>query len=262
MVLRLFVSIILFQTVLQAATLDVGLIAHYTFDGNKNDSSGNNFNFETYTGTNYYYGGSNLALVATTYGADKLNSITSSSVYLDGSTTLRANIPPPPYPNNNSWTWSVWLKPTQLGVDRFILSRTDFLNDWTINPVLASTGLNSAFITNDNLYSTTSLSENVWSHIVVTSDQDGTRCFYFDGNIDAQSGSHVLYQDLGVFNIGALQNSPGFQGYVDDVRIFNRALSASEVSNLYATESVPEPSGFSLLVVGLSGLSILRRRRS
>jgi hypothetical protein len=48
----------------------------------------------------------------------------------------------------------------------------------------------------------------------------------------------------------------------DDMRIYDRALSSTEVSNLYATESVPEPSALSLLAVGLGGLAMMRRRRS
>jgi hypothetical protein len=48
----------------------------------------------------------------------------------------------------------------------------------------------------------------------------------------------------------------------DDMRIYDRALSSTEVSNLYTKESVPEPSALSLLAVGLGGLAMMRRRRS
>jgi len=53
---------------------------------------------------------------------------------------------------------------------------------------------------------------------------------------------------------GAGFKNPGW-GFTDNIRV--------EIDNVkLAVASVPEPSGFSLLVVGLSGLSILRRRRS
>jgi hypothetical protein len=48
--------------------------------------------------------------------------------------------------------------------------------------------------------------------------------------------------------------------YIDDVRIFNKALTAYEVSQLYL--AVPEPSALSLLAIGLGGLAMMRRRRS
>jgi hypothetical protein len=51
-------------------------------------------------------------------------------------------------------------------------------------------------------------------------------------------------------------------GNLDDIKIYNRALSANEVQTLYATESVPETSALSLLAVGLGGLAMLRCRRS
>ena len=49
---------------------------------------------------------------------------------------------------------------------------------------------------------------------------------------------------------------------IDDVRFYQRALTSTENAYLYSVESVPEPSALSLLVVGLSGLAIFRRRRS
>jgi len=263
MIKRLLLAIFVISAVVNASTLDVGLVAHYTFDGNMNDSSGNNYNSGTYIGTNYYYGGSDVVSVTTTFSSNRLfNNPSSSSVYLNGSTTLRAQVPTPSYPNNNSWSWSIWLKPSELGVDRFLISRTDLTNDWSINPLLATTGLGSKYITNDGLYSQTPLQTSVWQQIVITSDQNGDRSFYIDGALDNTSGGHVLYQDLGMFNIGSLQNSPGFIGNVDDVRIYNRALSSIEVASLYATESVPEPSAISLHAIGLGVLAMMRRRRS
>jgi len=50
-------------------------------------------------------------------------------------------------------------------------------------------------------------------------------------------------------------------GNLDDIRIYNRALSSGEVATVYTTQSVPEPSALSLLAVGLGRLAIMRRRR-
>jgi len=47
--------------------------------------------------------------------------------------------------------------------------------------------------------------------------------------------------------------------FIDDVRIFDRALTPTEIGQLYL--AVPEPSALSLLAVGLGGLAIMRRRR-
>ena len=55
-----------------------------------------------------------------------------------------------------------------------------------------------------------------------------------------------------------------FNGGIDDVRIYDNALSASEVSNLAnaGPSSIPEPGSMVLLGTGLAGaLNVLRRRR-
>jgi hypothetical protein len=51
-----------------------------------------------------------------------------------------------------------------------------------------------------------------------------------------------------------------FQGKIDDVYIYDRALSASEVQTLFS--SVPEPSTSLLMGIGLIGLSASSLRRA
>lgn len=82
------------------------------------------------------------------------------------------------------------------------------------------------------------VSAGVWHHVVASWDSttDAYRT-YLDGEIDvniiktgANLSSNASNQVLGYFN------SPGdypFVGIIDDVRIYNRALSATEVKDLY-----------------------------
>jgi hypothetical protein len=69
---------------------------------------------------------------------------------------------------------------------------------------------------------------------------------YVDGNlvdtVDVSDGVNDNYNTSNVLGIGAYQNSDGtvfdrawFKGQIDDVRIYNRALSEDEVKYLYET---------------------------
>lgn len=84
-----------------------------------------------------------------------------------------------------------------------------------------------------------------WYHIVGTYDGANSRC-YLNGVLDgtvASSGSI----GAAVVNAGLLIGSDGetagryFNGYIDEVRIYNRALSQSEVSLLYSSPHADFP---------------------
>lgn len=92
-------------------------------------------------------------------------------------------------------------------------------------------------------------------HAVVKSGADIT--YYLNG---AESSTGVLTQALEVpqplFFGGDNEGADGenWQGMLDEVRIYNSALSAGEVSAL-----VPEPSSVALLLIGFLGLVRVRR---
>ena len=83
-----------------------------------------------------------------------------------------------------------------------------------------------------------------WHHVVFTADTNGTK-LYLDGSeltnrtfgAGSASTQIVMPNDLNSFNIGANIDSGGAQyfynGSIDQIRIFNTALSAGAVTNLY-----------------------------
>ena len=80
-----------------------------------------------------------------------------------------------------------------------------------------------------------------WQHIAATYDGTTAR-YYIDG---AQVASRTVNNGAGVsdtWRIGAYGGSPGgfFDGLIDDVRIYNRALSASEIQTDMAQPVPPE----------------------
>ncbi|MCP4452176.1 MAG: hypothetical protein GY809_11990 [Planctomycetes bacterium] len=78
-----------------------------------------------------------------------------------------------------------------------------------------------------------------WRHVAVTiDDANSTHTLYIDGEVVAQNTSATLNpSDLGEtsnnwLGRGQYSSTNGFDGILDDVRFYNRALSAEEISGL------------------------------
>lgn len=106
-----------------------------------------------------------------------------------------------------------------------------------------------------------------WHHIVLQVD-NGNKQIWVDGNMIGEhvTGAAAIPTLTGVVNVGAqYDNTVSFGGRLDEFAIWNVALEASEIQALSGGAStlsiipVPEPS--SSLLVLLSGLMIIRRRR-
>ncbi|MDP2704970.1 MAG: LamG domain-containing protein [bacterium] len=96
----------------------------------------------------------------------------------------------------------------------------------------------------DTVTSSASLATRRWYHIVAVHDADGQNIIYVDGE-DTAHPAATTKSDGGMnfsgqpFTIGARNLGSGggpntfFDGKIDEVRVYNRALSASEVKSLY-----------------------------
>ncbi|MEX1111148.1 MAG: LamG-like jellyroll fold domain-containing protein [Chthoniobacterales bacterium] len=82
----------------------------------------------------------------------------------------------------------------------------------------------------------TSLQENLWQHVVGV-QQGVSTAIYVNGRLVGSliEGQEILF-DPANFTIGNLFNKDTFQGQIDEVRIYGRALSPAEVAALYALE--------------------------
>jgi len=94
---------------------------------------------------------------------------------------------------------------------------------------------------NYNLTSLTNLSANTWYHFVFLWDADGIAQLYINGVLDTNGASTAAVGDISnaqPFRLGAESDGESpFQGQLDEVRIYNRALSSQEVQDLYNAES-------------------------
>lgn len=150
----------------------------------------------------------------------------------------------------SQFTFSLWTKWGGGGGSvRTILTKRATVNNWPyafgphgISRVLylySNTGSTA------NVFSTDTLSTGVWTHIAVTRMATIVR-FYFNG-IEDSGGAQTLAAgasdpDADLY-LGAQNNGSSaisfYRGRVDDIRIYNRALSAAEIWNI-AHEPWPE----------------------
>jgi enamine deaminase RidA (YjgF/YER057c/UK114 family) len=159
-------------------------------------------------------------------------------------------------------TTSVWVKTTQSS-ERIVMSfdRSEY---WRL--AVGGDGANAGKIffasANGNghldVYGQTSISDGAWHHIAATySTSHGEVRIYLDGALDHYQSAHSSQAlGTGVTRFGTFSannedssfntmqsgsRSMKFNGLVDEARIYNRALSASEISILYNSASPVAP---------------------
>jgi hypothetical protein len=109
-----------------------------------------------------------------------------------------------------------------------------------------------------------------WHHLVMTYDSAAAKeTIYLDNKVltDASTVTVTTSPSLGAWAssvcLGATADtySRPFAGYVDEVYVFNRAITGGEVQSLYAAATVPEPSSIALIVAGLASIFVYAWRR-
>ncbi|MES1165504.1 MAG: LamG domain-containing protein, partial [Verrucomicrobiota bacterium] len=155
----------------------------------------------------------------------------SGSLALNGSTgyvTLGLNN----LPNiNGAQTISLWTKPTNTTQNGNMIALTNNSNAG-IQLKVNSGNLGAYQWGGGTLISTTAPSAGAWHHVAYVYDGAGHQTLYIDGTattatVTNQSGT-VTVADLGTYS----PNNEMFNGSLDEVRIYSRALSAADIATL------------------------------
>jgi len=215
-------------------TLDIfgdgSCIATYTFDGNANDLSGN------YNGTwsgNEQYDIGKFGQCAKFDGSSYM-AIPSPLTSLPASISLWFKT------TQTAHGSTYWNNPTLIG----FATAGDASNDFGIEIKDGYIGTFLGLGVEDYYYSRTLVSDGVW-HNVILKLQPSLATLYLDGNklYERDINSNTL-ADVAQWYMGVMYNYDGshvesasyFKGFIDQVRIFNRALTDDEIKILY-TES-------------------------
>ena len=217
-----------------ASTLDQGLVAWYHFDGNLSDMSGNGNDL---SGSGHSFGQDRHGESGKSCRLDQVHvSDTNASFSID---------------DNASFSYSLWVQmnsvpsayPEAFGL-RDITGNWETLRIGTYHIEYAdkfaidhlSTGTNSSHVQKAWADNNTQIGR--WYQISVVSTLSEVK-FYIDSSLQ----SNVPFQrdadknDRVAIYVGGATSWNLFDGSVDDVRIYNRALSEREISLIYREES-------------------------
>ncbi len=219
------------------STLSNGLVAHYNFNGNANDLTANQ-NHGTVTGaslTSDRFGNTNQAyLFNGTSNYIKINN--SASLDLKESFSISAWISPASYSNPGV---VVWNGDPAFAKDPYILyfSNSPGYNSIGVRKDAGiGTTINEAFAPAYVIFS------GVWTHVVGIGNAGSREMkLYVNGELlktVSVPDMSIGYSTAGFWTmIGAAQSSAGidnyFNGKIDDIRIYNRELTRSEITELF-----------------------------
>jgi hypothetical protein len=198
-----------------------GLVAYYPFSGNADDASGNGLN-----GTN-----NGATLTADRFGKP------ASAYSFDGSTSFISIDSSPLLQLSTNLTISFWMNSASGGM--MICKGNEECAYSVGGSVSSGIGFNHQNI-NNMVFSKSPLPSNMWFQVVCTLNSTDAR-IYINGQLNNSGTGETLGTGTGALTIGKINSGlPSYyQGSLDDLRIYNCALSADEVQQLYLFEAPP-----------------------
>jgi hypothetical protein len=154
---------------------------------------------------------------------------------VDGSHTLATGMPT----GGNAYTLSAWIRPTGTG-SRGIISWGNFGSGSQVNAFRqdGANNLHNYWWGNDLNASAapSDLDDGNWHHVLAVYEATGSgndHFIYVDGAVKNQRNGSGLNCGAVNFRIGSSNNGEWFLGRIDDVAVWNRALSLDEITTLY-----------------------------
>ncbi|HNQ90340.1 MAG TPA: immunoglobulin domain-containing protein [Verrucomicrobiota bacterium] len=161
----------------------------------------------------------------------------------------------------SQWSLGAWIKPASFTSGSWPTVYSE--GRWGASLGLAyNTGQLESWINNGNAArSSDAVALNEWSHVVLVHD-GVNRLFYINGTLAGTAAAVVVGPADGGSAIGDVAGNPNssrFKGLIDDVAVFNRALSADDVRQLAGLGPNPpriaiERSGDDVILTWTTGI--------
>ena len=229
----------------QVGDISSGLVAHWKFDEGTGTTAGDSVGSNNGTLTN-----------GPTWTAGKVGS---GSLNFDGSDDRVTAPDSNSLSNVSAITVAVWVYPHQWKANSFepIINKGSngavADREWRLRN---SAGMLAWHISNDGQdpgsasleFPSSQIPPNVWTHVVATYDDNNNDqlAVYINGSLykTATGEPGGIYNGSAALGVGGYYNTTAdsFDGVVDDVRIYNRALSVNDIAALYAQGGGSTPS--------------------
>jgi hypothetical protein len=218
-------TFVFFLTGMSEAGLLDGLVAYYKFDGNADDMS-------VYENDGTISGGVIFA-----------KGIFNQAACFNG-TDGYVEAPHHSALSLEQWSISVWVYPSAMPDDTVLVGRDDDLNlKYNYALLQRSTNFDGQYETAssefDHEVTARDIITDMWYHVVSTRSTNGEHKIYLDGVlVDSETWNDTPVQNTGKLIIARYVDSYPlsdrfFTGCLDDARVYNRALSKTEVKDLY-----------------------------
>ena len=204
-----------------------GLVAYYPFNGNANDASGS---------------GNNGVVYGASLTTNRFGNANSAYNFAGNGTTYISVPSSPSLVITNTITMAVWIKSKGGGTyGPRIVSKGPPCYEINVSNTGTSPSANFDLQTLTTISTTISLAQTNWIYLVGTYDGQSMK-YYTNGGLAAQASiTGAIGTNSEPLGIGENldDHSDCFNGAIDDVRIYNVALTSNQVSQLYAYETTP-----------------------
>ncbi len=212
----------------QETDLERGLISYYPFDENTNDMVGGN------------HGTNNGASLEDGRCGDMAYRFEGGQDYIDFGNDRSLN------GNWSGLTLSVWVRPDEISELQLatIMAKWAFDTDkdhfglWINSSYKVIMAVSSPGTMENGIFSKSALAYDTWQHIVATWRRNGEIRIYIDGQLDKvgrQTGKNINVRSPLSLKLGRQvhRRSRPYRGWLDEVRIYKRALYPNEIDMLY-----------------------------
>lgn len=244
----LLLILLLGNSAIGQINLTQGLVAHYPFNGNANDISGNNIN-----GTVV-----NVSLTTDKNGnANSAYYFNASNSYIELPYSNLYNFAP-----QDSFSISVWVLPDQgyawpaQAVVVKAPPHPDFtLSQWNYGSYILNYKAMSGYAYNHILNGTTTFITNPCWYNIITTYKNGIWKLYVNGILESSDLSQtrfILQDGSSKIAFGKKGESFGdfYKGKMDEIRLYNRVLNLQEIDSIFSETGRVRATGANLICSG------------